>query len=1287
MEAIAIDDVDDGHSSQYEDANNNHQGRQISQERAAHRPPHAAWHSMHPSNNHSDNHQALQQDLLSHQPAGPSFVSQPITAQQHVQHLQAAQPHNIHAIVPNPSGIPVSSWQQLLLLQQEQNQQLLALLAAQQATPPAYPVYGPALQPGSYLRPIHYAPYSADPAQQWQADIFAQQQAPAQFPVTPLHYAQPPSIAAVLGAENGSALPHPAPVEAAQHLPAAAGMSPANFPTAETARARYLAPAAPTDVSSCPQIGLQMRPAPANHAADAAQQQAAASTPMQAHANQQPNFFAALWDGMRSAGAAALRRQQPRSSALPPPAPQPTDRAAAVPQPPAAAHPQAMQLARDIAANAGIPRREALTHVLNGGLTLQPGTPVMQPHAAPGVKAKQGSGARVKPERSAVGLNGLPQSQHGSARAAGVTGGPCKTESGAYDEEAFDGEAVGVEDEAALQGVLEGLKMADAPEADVPPGKMTVALHPYQKRALGWMKKRENPGNVNAACGGVLADEQGLGKTIQALALIVSEELTREDAAAALADAQREQNAMALHPESAHARAARAAGIGISPVGRSAGACSSAEDSNLGGSSSAAKEVKYEAEGDGPPRKKAKKGPILYQPCGRGEHCTCAICRKAQQQQAKAADREERRLWLAELAAHKDAKDRAQQGPPKGQPQSSGRAAGASESKLLMPDIRCPDGSVAKRTLVVCPLCVAQQWVDEVREKAPQLRVALYHGSKRRSFTPALLACHDVIVTTYQTMANECDAAPKGALFRVRWHRCILDEAHLIRNGRTQAAKAAAEINAARRWCLTGTPIINAATDVHMLFVFLQHMPFNNAETFNRLIRNKIQTIKLRNGNRINPNQARRAEGYKELRTAMQAVTLRRMKNDMFEGKPLIVLPPKTVAVEQLRFSEQEDAIYAAFEEKSRLDFNEYLRVGFGANYSHILVLLMRLRQVCIHPWLAQSKDGSTAAVSGSSAEEAPEAHASGMSLQRAAELLGKLTGSDVGECPICWDTAQDAIVTACAHGPFCRECILSSLQHQGGDQAEGTCPLCRANLSPAKIYAAAQLRPPAPFDIEEEAAALEAFKNTGKDGSGGDWFQEQRFVSSSKLDAVMRLLEQYCAEDEAAGPGAPPTKTIVFSTFTRALDLMQQRLIPSNIGFLRLDGSMRLSQRTDAIRAFARDPQARVLLASTKAAGMGLNITCACRAIILDVWWNGAFEDQAVDRCHRLGQTREVKVSKLIMTRRDPSKETVEQRIMAMQAHKREIAEAALGGEGTSGGARLSLNDLRLLFGIRRRS
>lgn len=122
--------------------------------------------------------------------------------------------------------------------------------------------------------------------------------------------------------------------------------------------------------------------------------------------------------------------------------------AAAVRQPPPVVHPEAMQLARDIEANTGIPYPEALTHVLNGGLTPQLGTRAVQPHATPGVKAEQASSARVKPERSAVGSNGLPRSQPGSASAAGRS---CETESSAYDEEGFEGEAVGVEDEAALQ--------------------------------------------------------------------------------------------------------------------------------------------------------------------------------------------------------------------------------------------------------------------------------------------------------------------------------------------------------------------------------------------------------------------------------------------------------------------------------------------------------------------------------------------------------------------------------------------------------------------------------------------------------------------------------------------------------------------------------------------------------------------------------------------------------------------------------------------------------------------
>lgn len=70
----------------------------------------------------------------------------------------------------------------------------------------------------------------------------------------------------------------------------------------------------------------------------------------------------------------------------------------------------------------------------------------------------------------------------------------------------------------------------------------------------------------------------------------------------------------------------------------------------------------------------------------------------------------------------------------------------------------------------------------------------------------------------------------------------------------------------------------------------------------------------------------------------MQAVTLRRMKSDQYNGQPLVVLPPKVITVSEMQFSEEEEAIYTAFEDKSQLDFKEYVRKGFGANYSHILV-------------------------------------------------------------------------------------------------------------------------------------------------------------------------------------------------------------------------------------------------------------------------------------------------------------------------------------------------------------
>jgi SNF2 family DNA or RNA helicase len=108
-------------------------------------------------------------------------------------------------------------------------------------------------------------------------------------------------------------------------------------------------------------------------------------------------------------------------------------------------------------------------------------------------------------------------------------------------------------------------------------------------------------------------------------------------------------------------------------------------------------------------------------------------------------------------------------------------------------------------------------------------------------------------------------------------------------------------------------------------------------------------------------------------------------------------------------------------------------------------------------------------------------------------------------------------------------------------------------------------------------------------------------------------------------------------------------------------------------LQAFAAADGPPVLLLSLKAGGTGLNLTTADHVFLLDPWWNPAAEDQAADRAHRIGQERPVLVHRLV------AEDSVEERILALQARKRALAEAAL-GEGAAA-ASLTRDDLLALL------
>lgn len=148
----------------------------------------------------------------------------------------------------------------------------------------------------------------------------------------------------------------------------------------------------------------------------------------------------------------------------------------------------------------------------------------------------------------------------------------------------------------------------------------------------------------------------------------------------------------------------------------------------------------------------------------------------------------------------------------------------------------------------------------------------------------------------------------------------------------------------------------------------------------------------------------------------------------------------------------------------------------------------------------------------------------------------------------------------------------------------------------------------------------------------------------SAKLDLLVPRLVETVEEGH---------KALVFSQFTSFLALLRTQLDARGLAYQYLDGRTR--DRASRVEQFQNDDSCRLFLISLKAGGVGLNLTAADYVFILDPWWNPAAEAQAVDRAHRIGQTRSVFAYRLI------ARDTVEERVLELQQRKRELAEAII--------------------------
>ncbi|XP_049878095.1 transcription termination factor 2 isoform X2 [Pectinophora gossypiella] len=265
-------------------------------------------------------------------------------------------------------------------------------------------------------------------------------------------------------------------------------------------------------------------------------------------------------------------------------------------------------------------------------------------------------------------------------------------------------------------------------------------------------------------------------------------------------------------------------------------------------------------------------------------------------------------------------------------------------------------------TLVVCPASLMQQWGGEVgKHCVPHAAsVCLHHGAARAT-QPHRLAAHDLVLTTYNILQR--DNEKNGVLMKVLWRRVILDEAHIVRNHKSATSAAVTALRGKRRWTLTGTPVQNKDLDLFALLKFLRCTPFDDLTMWKKWIDNKSMG------------------GQERLSTIMRCILLRRTKLQLQQKGQLDCLPERTAHLKEVTLTKDEMNVYQKVLVFSKTLFAQFLHQraekaadslgapppnvdsayakmhkkmialqGAKPVKSHeILVLLLRLRQVCCH--------------------------------------------------------------------------------------------------------------------------------------------------------------------------------------------------------------------------------------------------------------------------------------------------------------------------------------------------
>jgi SNF2 family DNA or RNA helicase len=575
--------------------------------------------------------------------------------------------------------------------------------------------------------------------------------------------------------------------------------------------------------------------------------------------------------------------------------------------------------------------------------------------------------------------------------------------------------------------------------------------------------------------------------------------------------------------------------------------------------------------------------------------------------------------------------------------------------------------------LIVVPTTVLGNWIEELHRFLPAMKVFAYYGrsadrkQKRKGWSE--LDKFNICLTTYRIISID------AKIFKRRkWFSMILDEAHIIKNPKTQCFITLQKLRTFNRILLTGTPLQNRLQELWTLMTFLFPKKFGQKNLFCSNFDFYLEKAAKSNSNAYN-------NIIKKLHSILRPLILRRLKKDVEKQ-----LPKKIEKIVLCDLSRRQKYLYDQFIMNSSVD--ERKLNGFVQS----LNALMQLRKICNHPDLIDERISQSAIV----LERIPFAVPLILDFEAYKACQKKVQVSIMqasGVLPKVYLVALMCLLHRSQKGFI--KLNKHEIQHQRFSNRHMTKRIL-ANFgrkldadflpfSSSFDFCSFDLKKKVPLLFEDvihlNDHIVSEFENfifqvTPVSSLGfdsplyKDFSEHGRTIFEYNCNTVTPIPKIFVNNVNSFINDAGKMKrlyhlliklrknnkkVLIFTQMSKMLNFLETMLSAKGFTYVRLDGSIPTEKRQAKVTYFNENPKIMIFISSTRVGGVGINLTAADTVIFYDCDWNPAVDKQAQDRCHRIGQNRDVTVYKLI------SKYTIEENILMTSNIKSKMDDLVL--------------------------